>query len=76
MRILANSYPQTPNQPNKVDDDDNYDIVDLVLHRGYGRLKLTHTNLWDDDAELPKHITDRLAMIREQALQKYREVML
>jgi hypothetical protein len=67
---------QTPSQLSEVDDDDNYGIVDLDLHRSYGRLKLIHTNLWDDDQELPEHITKRLAEIRDKALQKYREVML
>jgi hypothetical protein len=67
---------QTPNQLNEVDDDDNYDIVDLDLHRSYSRPRLVSSNLWDDDTELPDHITKRLEQIREQALQKYREVML
>jgi hypothetical protein len=68
---------QTPSQLSEVDDDDNYEIVDLDLHRSYVRPKLIKAkNLWDDDQELPKHITDRLATIREKALQKYREVML
>jgi hypothetical protein len=44
------------------------------VHRGYGRPRLT--KLWDDDSELPDHITKRLEQIRDQALQKYREVML
>ena len=67
---------QTQNQPASEVDDDNYDVVDLDLHRSYGRPKLVHKNLWDDDAELPDHILKRLAEIRVQALQKYREVML
>ena len=46
------------------------------MHRGYGRIRLINTNLWDDDTELPDHITKRLEQIRVQALQKYREVML
>jgi len=67
---------QKPNQLSEVDDDYGPDGYDIDLHRAYGRPRLIHTNLWDDDTELPKHITDRLDTIREQALQKYREVML
>jgi hypothetical protein len=63
-------------QVSEVDDDDTYDIVDLDLHRSYGRPKLITVNLWDDDQELPERITKRLEQIRGQALQKYREVML
>lgn len=63
-------------QVSEVDDDDNYDIVDLDLHRSYSRPKLITVNLWDDEAELPERITKRLAEIRGQALQKYRENML
>jgi len=44
------------------------------LHRSYARPRLVKTELWDDDEELPDHILDRLAEIREKALQKYREV--
>ena len=67
---------QTQNQQSEVDDDSIYDVVEVDLHRGYSRPKLVTANLWDDDAELPEHITQRLAEIREKALQKYREVML
>jgi hypothetical protein len=67
---------QTLSQPSEVDYDDSYDVVDLDLHRSYGRPKLVKSNLWDDDVELPDHVLDRLAQIRELALQKYREVML
>jgi hypothetical protein len=75
--LLQLLQKQTPNQPaSEVEDDDSYDVVDLDLHRSYGRLKVVKSNLWDDDAELPDHILDRLAQIRELALQKYREVML
>jgi capsule polysaccharide modification protein KpsS len=31
-------------------------------------------DIFDDDKDLPKHITDRLAQIRALALEKYREV--
>ena len=51
-------------------------MSDVDLHRGYSRPKLITVNLWDDDTELPEHITKRLAEIRVHALQKYREVML
>ena len=68
---------QTQSQlASEVDDDDNYDIVDLDFHRSYSRPKLITVNLWDDDTELPERITKRLAEIRGHALQKYREVML
>jgi hypothetical protein len=67
---------QTLSQQSEVDDDDNYDTGEIDLHRSYGRPKLIKVNLWDDDAELPERITKRLAEIRGQALQKYREVML
>jgi hypothetical protein len=69
---------QTPSQQaSEVDDDDNYDIVDLDIHRSYSRPKLIKVkNLWDDDSELPEHIIKRLAEIRDKALQKYRESML
>jgi hypothetical protein len=69
---------QTPSQQaSEVDDDDIYEIVVLDLHRSYGRPKLIKVkNLWDDDQELPEHITKRLAEIRDKALQKYRENMI
>jgi hypothetical protein len=67
---------QKPNQLSEIDDNDSYDVADIDLHRGYSRPRLVSSNLWDDDTELPNHITNRLEQIREQALQKYREVML
>lgn len=63
---------QTPSQlASKVDDDDNYDIVDLDLHRSYSRPKLVTDNLWDDDTELPERILKRLESARIKALQEY-----
>jgi hypothetical protein len=68
---------QTPSQQSEVEDDDGYDVVELDLHRSYSRPKLVkEKNLWDDDAELPERILKRLAEIRGQALQKYRETVL
>jgi hypothetical protein len=65
---------QTPSQQaSEVEDNDNYEVVDLDLHRSYGRPKVVKSNLWDDDVELPDHILERLAQIREQALRKYKE---
>jgi hypothetical protein len=63
---------QTLNQLSEVDDDDNYDIVDLDLHRSYSRPKLVSSNLWDDDSELPDHIIKRLELARMSALEAYR----
>jgi hypothetical protein len=62
---------QTPSQLSEVDDDENYDVVDLDLHRGFGRPKLVSSNLWDDDSELPDHITNRLEFARMLALAAY-----
>jgi hypothetical protein len=61
---------QTPNQLNEVDDDYNYDIVDLDLHRSYSRPRLVGSNLWDDD-ELSDNILKRLAQARMLALEAY-----
>ena len=62
---------QTLNQPNEVDDDDNYNIVELDFHRSYSRPKVVSSNLWDDDTELPDHITSRLELARIKALEAY-----
>ena len=62
---------QTPNQLSEVDDDNNYDVVDIDLHRSYGRPKVVSSNLWDDDTELPDHITSRLELARMLALAAY-----
>jgi hypothetical protein len=65
---------QTQSQlASEVDEDDNYDVVDLDLHRSYGRPKLVHINLWDDDAELPDRILKRLEQARMLALEKYHD---
>ena len=67
---------QPRSKPLEVDDqDDNYD-EDFDFHVAYRRPGLVKykQNLFDDDEELPKHITDRLAQIRAMALEKYREV--
>jgi|LakMenEpi03Aug12_release.lakeMendotaPanAssembly.Ray.scaffolds.fasta_scaffold518827_2 hypothetical protein len=64
---------QKPNQlASEVEDTDNYDVVDLDLHRSYGRLKLITVNLWDDDSELPEHIQKKLENARIKALEVYR----
>lgn len=64
---------QTPSQlASEIDKDDNYDIVDLDLHRSYGRPKLVTDNLWDDDTELPERILKRLESARIKALLEYR----
>lgn len=65
---------QKQNQLSEVDEDDYSYGEELDLHRSYGRPKLVKSNLWDDDDELPDHILDRLADIRDKALQKYHEV--
>ena len=63
---------QKPNQPaSEVEDTDNYDIVDLDLHRSYSRPKLITVNLWDDNTELPERILKRLESARIKALQEY-----
>jgi hypothetical protein len=74
-RLRQQLLSRKQSQPvSEVEDSDNYDIVELDLHRSYVRPKLVKVkNLWDDDAELPDRIVARLAEIREQALQKYRE---
>lgn len=65
---------QKQNQLSEVDDNDDDYGEELDLHRSYSRPKLVkHKNLWDDDAELPERITNRLTEIREKALQKYRD---
>jgi hypothetical protein len=65
---------QTPSQLSDLDTNDDDCNEEVDFHRSYSRPKLVIVDLWDDDAELPEHITQRLAEIREQALQKYREV--
>jgi hypothetical protein len=62
---------QKPNQLSEVDDDDNYDIVDLDLHRSYSRPRVVNSNLWDDDTELPDSILKRLEKARRIALNAY-----
>jgi hypothetical protein len=63
---------QTQSQLNEVDDDDNYDIVDLDFHRSYSRPRIVNSNLWDDGEELPDYITSRLELARMSALEAYR----
>jgi hypothetical protein len=75
-RLQQQLLSQKQNLLSEIDDDDSYDISDIDLHRGYGRPRLISSNLWDDDTELPDHILKRLEQIREQTLQKYREIML
>ena len=70
-RHLQQLLSQKPSQPSEVDEDDNYDIVDLDLHRSYSRPKLVSSNLWDDDTELPDRITKRLELARLAALEAY-----
>ena len=54
---------------------DTIDDEDLqVAYRKYQTPKFRL--LFDDDEELPEHITKRLAEIRDKALQKYREAMI
>jgi hypothetical protein len=63
---------QTQSQlASEVDDDDNYDIVDLDFHRSYSRPRVVNSNLWDDDEELPDHIISRLELARMLALEAY-----
>jgi hypothetical protein len=57
------------------DSDDEYD-EDIDFQVAYRRpeiAKIEYVIDLDDDSDLPKHITDRLAQIRALALEKYRE---
>lgn len=73
MQLQLLSQKQNP--LSEVEDSDINYGEELDFHRSYGRPKLVKIkNLWDDDTELPDHILSRLVEIREQALQKYREV--
>lgn len=58
-------------------DDTDYDFgseIDFqVAYRRPELVKIKY-DLLDDEEELPDYITDRLAQIRELALEKYREV--
>jgi len=57
------------------DSDDEYgDEIDIFVAYRRPELVKIEYNLFDDDEELPKHITDRLAQIRALALEKYKEV--
>jgi hypothetical protein len=65
---------QTQSQlASEVDDDDNYDIVDLDFHRSYSRPRIVSSNLWDDDTELSDTILKRLEQARMLALEKYHD---
>jgi hypothetical protein len=68
QQLLQN---KTPSQLSEVDDDESYDTVEIDLHRGFSRPKLITVNLWDDDTELPEHITKRLENARIKALMAY-----
>ena len=70
-RLQQQLLSQKPSQQSEVDDDGSYDISDIDLHRGYSRPKLVSSNLWDDDTELPDHITERLELSRMLALAAY-----
>ena len=57
-------------------DDEDYGPpgpYELDLHRGYSRPKLSEP-FFDD--EVSDYVAIRLALIREKALQKYRDTML
>jgi hypothetical protein len=60
----------------EVDDSEGDSADEIDFHVAYRRPELVKVkyNLLDDDEELPKHITDRLAQARAMALEKYREV--
>lgn len=55
-------------QPNEVEDDDYYEIVELDLHRSYQRPKLIEI---DDDEDLSDHIKFRLWLARNLALMRH-----
>ena len=55
-------------------DDEHGDEIDIFVAYRRPELVKIEYNLFDDDEELPKHITDRLAQIRALALEKYKEV--
>jgi hypothetical protein len=67
---------QHPSNLELEDSDDEYD-AEIDFYVGYRRPEIIKVNYvidLDDDSELPKHITERLAQIRALALEKYREV--
>lgn len=54
-------------QPNEVEDDDYYEIVELDLHRSYQRPKLIEI----DDEDLSDRIKFRLWLARNLALMRH-----
>ena len=78
-KLLQKPSLQRPLLSNIIDeDDDNDGPEDLNCHLSYSRpkvYKVARTVIdFDDDNPLSNFVTSRLAVAREQAIQKYREI--
>ena len=76
MSLQSQQQPQLSNTIIEEDDDDG-GPEELDYHRAYGRPKVCYVDeqITDfDDEPLSDYVTVQLAVAREKAMQKYREI--